>query len=96
MKIRTKNQKFTGRRAGIDFRDGVGELRDDDERVAAQLERLGYTVENEHGGDGEGAGGEHPLDGLTVEQLKAHAAEQGIDLDGATKKADIIAAIDAA
>lgn len=95
MKIRTKNPKFTGRRAGIDFRDGVGELRDDDERVAAQLERLGYTVEN-NGGDGEGAGGEHPLDGLTVEQLKAHAAERGIDLDGATKKADIIAAIDAA
>jgi len=95
MKIRTKNPKFTGRRAGIDFRDGVGELRDDDERVAAQLERLGYTVEND--GDVEGAGGgEHPLDGLTVEQLKAHAAEQGIDLDGASKKADIIAAIDAA
>lgn len=33
------------------------------------------------------------LDGRTVEELKAIAAEYEIDLEGATKKADIIAAI---
>ena len=36
------------------------------------------------------------LDSHTVSELKAYADENGIDLDGATKKADIIAAIEAA
>jgi hypothetical protein len=36
------------------------------------------------------------LDSMTVPQLKQHAADNGIDLDGATTKADIRAAIDAA
>lgn len=36
------------------------------------------------------------LDGMTVAQLKEYAANQGIDLGGATKKADIRAAIEAA
>lgn len=34
-----------------------------------------------------------PLDKLTVEQLLAYAAENELDLAGATKKADLIAAI---
>ena len=33
------------------------------------------------------------IDGMTVDQLKAYAAEKGIDLGGATLKADILAAI---
>lgn len=37
-----------------------------------------------------------PLEEMTVAQLKAYAAEKGIDLNGATKKADIIEAIKAA
>ena len=37
-----------------------------------------------------------PLEKMTVAQLKAYAAEKGIDLNGATKKADIIEAIKAA
>lgn len=36
------------------------------------------------------------LDGMTVEELKAYAAEKGIDLGDATKKADIRASIDLA
>lgn len=36
------------------------------------------------------------LEKMTVAQLKAYAAENGIDLNGATKKADIIEAIKAA
>lgn len=88
MKIRTRNPQFTGVRAGIKFVNGVGET--NDERTAGQLRRLGYTVEQD------GKGDENPLDGLTVEQLKAHAAEHGIDLGDATKKSDIRAVIDAA
>ena len=34
-----------------------------------------------------------PLEKQTVEQLKAYAAEHGIDLGDATKKADVLAAI---
>ena len=37
-----------------------------------------------------------PLEEMTVAQLKAHAAEKGVDLKGATKKADIIEKIKAA
>ncbi|WP_027938111.1 hypothetical protein [Anaeroarcus burkinensis] len=33
------------------------------------------------------------IDGMTVDQLKAYAAEKGVDLGGATLKADILAAI---
>lgn len=53
----------------------------------------------DHDGNGE-AGGAVPstepgLQGLTVTQLKTLADEQNIDLEGATKKADIIAKIEA-
>lgn len=39
---------------------------------------------------------DQPLDKLTVDQLKALAAERKIDLGDASKKADIIAAIELA
>lgn len=52
-------------------------------------------------GDGLQQGGQEnqqaePLEEMTVAQLKAYAAENGIDMNGATKKADIIEAIKAA
>lgn len=37
-----------------------------------------------------------PLDRMTVAQLKAHAAERGIDLAGASRKADMLDRIRAA
>ncbi|MGW8565661.1 Rho termination factor N-terminal domain-containing protein [Isoptericola sp. NPDC055881] len=37
-----------------------------------------------------------PIDKMTVDELRAHAAEAGVDLGDATKKADIVAAITAA
>jgi hypothetical protein len=45
--------------------------------------------------DDEGPEGD-PLSALTLPALKALAAEEGTDLGAATKKADIIAAIEAA
>lgn len=36
---------------------------------------------------------EKPLDKMTVDELKQYAADNGIDLGDATKKADILAAI---
>ncbi|PSK96694.1 hypothetical protein CLV30_12576 [Haloactinopolyspora alba] len=44
----------------------------------------------------EPATGEKPLDKLKVPELRAYAADQGIDLGDASKKADILAAIEAA
>lgn len=32
-----------------------------------------------------------PLEDYTIKQLQAYASEQGVDLDGASKKANIIA-----
>ena len=86
MKIRTKNPEFTGTRAGIKFVNGVGET--SDEKAIGQLKRRGYTVEDESDED--------PLAKLTVDEFKAHAAEAGIDLGDASKKADIRAAIETA
>lgn len=54
----------------------------------------------DHDGNGEKGGSapstESGLAGMTVPQLKALAADRGIDLGEATKKADIIAIIEAA
>lgn len=49
----------------------------------------------DHDADGR-KGGAVDLDAMTVDELKAHAANRGIDLGDATKKADIRAAIDLA
>ena len=46
--------------------------------------------------EGYSATEEDPLAAMKVEELKAYAAEKGIELGEATKKADIIAAIKAA
>lgn len=50
-------------------------------------------AENDLSGNGSGVGADDPLADKTVNQLKAYAEEKGIDLGDATKKADIIAAI---
>jgi hypothetical protein len=49
----------------------------------------------DHDADGK-KGGAVDLDGMTVDQLKAHAAVRNIDLGDATRKDDIRAAIDLA
>lgn len=88
MKVRTKNPQFSGVRAGIKFVNGVGET--SDAKAAPQLRRLGYTVEDVPGEDA------NPLAGLKVDELKAHAAELGVDLGDAKTKAEIRDAIEAA
>lgn len=58
-----------------------------DYRLATQLEAIAEAAERlTHT--------ERTLDDMTVDQLKKHAADNGIDLEGATRKADIIAAIE--
>lgn len=52
---------------------------------AARMKKMGFVTEPT--GD---------LAKLKVDELKAYAAELGVDLEGITKKADIVAAIEAA
>lgn len=70
------------------FNRGVGTTNDPE--AAEKLKAMGYTVE------GEAPAPADPLAAMKVDELKAYAAEKGIDLGDATKKADILAAIRAA
>lgn len=69
------------------FNRGVATTNDPD--AAEILKAKGYTVTGE-------APVTDPLDKMTVEELKAYAAEKNIDLGDATKKAEIKAVIKAA
>lgn len=91
----TGKQKFGGVWANgkplVAFNNGVGYVAT--EEAANALKGLGYTVEGEPEAP---ATPPDPLAGMKVDELKAYAAEKGIDLKDATKKADILAAIRAA
>lgn len=59
-----------------------------DYRVAVQLEAIAEAAERI-------TRTERTLNDMTVDQLRKHAADNGIDLEGVTRKADIIALIEA-
>lgn len=100
-KIIAPNQKFNGKRAGVAFVDGQAET--DDESVIRYFVKHGYTVEGKAKKaerTPEAPKVDDPatdkLAGLNVEELRAHAAENDIDLGGARTKAEIRDAIAAA
>lgn len=68
----------------IRFTNGVAET--DNKAVANKLKNLGYKVEGE-------LSEEIPLSEMSTKELKAYAAERGIDIGNATKKIDIITMI---
>lgn len=74
----------------------IPEPQQDGQEEPQQAEPKPEQQEDEGQDDGQQDGQEEPLEEMTVAELKAHAAEKGIDLNGATKKADIIEAIKAA
>ena len=87
--IVNNNPTFCGKGAGgVQFANGKAEV--DSDRMAAWFrEHPGYTVE----------GGEKTpsIDGMKKDDLKAYAAEHGIDLTGVPdKKEEILNAIKAA
>ena len=59
-----------------------GVFETNDEALAFSLKGKGYKVEGEADAK--------PLDKMKVDELKAYAAENNIDLGEATKKADIL------
>lgn len=69
------------------FKNGI--FTTEDQAVAEKLKAMGLEVKGEFKAP-------DPLAAMSVKELTAYAAEKEIDLGGATKKADILAAIKAA
>lgn len=95
-KITAPNREFTGKRGEVAFVDGVGES--DDPTMLAYFKRHGYEIEGEGTSEEDGPAfpeGE-PTEDWKGDQLKAYAAAHEIDLGSAAKKADMVAAIQAA
>ena len=86
-KVFSPNKDYTGVSATVEFTRGVGECADP--YLLSWFEEHGYRVEPE-------SGESVNIDEMTVNQLKAYAAERGIELGKAKTKADILAAIEAA
>ena len=98
IKVET-NPSFCGIDAGgVQFANGQAII-DECPLVEWFREHEGYSVKEvqkpEESEDGESKE-KDPFDSMKVEELKKLAAEKGIDLGEATKKADIIAIIKAA
>lgn len=89
--IRTPVKGFTGQVAGVQFTDGVGET--EDVAALAYFERHGYDIVPEEQEPDPLYPEGDPTEKWTVDQLKAYATTNGIDLKGATTKADILLAV---
>lgn len=83
----------------------LGEFQGNSSNVAGREVTLTYQVDKDGNGcidyiektpDATEAQPAKPLDDMTIDELKAYAAEHSIDLTGKTAKADILAAIKAA
>lgn len=79
---------FSGIRANLVFVNGESDT--NDAWLIRWFKEHGYTIEDEQ------QGGEGGISDMTVKELKAYAAEKGIELGEAKTKADIVAAIEAA
>jgi hypothetical protein len=91
--IHTPVEGFTGIVAGVNFAQGEGQT--DKPNALAYFRRHDYTIEGDEPAPVVIPEGD-PSDDWKVDQLKAYAKEHEVDLDGATKKDDILAAISAA
>lgn len=83
-KIYAPNKEYTGVVAGVVFNKGIGETQD--KRLINWFEEKGYKVESE-------PKKEKTVNEMTVDELKAYAVANEIDLGEATKKADILEVI---
>jgi len=88
-KIYCPNKDYTGISASVSFADGKGET--ENENLIKWFKEHGYTVEDECP-----EGGESGIANMTVDELKALAAEKKIDIGNATSVAGIIKKIQAA
>jgi Rho termination factor, N-terminal domain. len=84
-----EGKKFTGSYLSVLFAGGEGHT--DSDYLAERFRDKGLTIT-----ENEPAGAEKQLEDMTAAELKAYAKEHEIDLGDATKKPDILAAIQAA
>ncbi len=82
-KIYAPNKDYTGIVAGVVFKEGRGDT--DDSRMVEWFKEKGYKIVEEKK--------EKTVDEMTVDELKAFAEANGIDLSGAKIKAEIITVI---
>ena len=78
-KIICPNKQYTGVSASVSFANGIGET--DKPHLINWFKENGYTVEDKE---------PSPFDGMTIDELKAYAAEKGYNIGSATSPAGII------
>lgn len=103
------DRNFSGEHMGLVFTQGTAHT--EDAFLAARLQSKGYKVTPDKSVDGEAVSdqgeaaedhaaaaeaGEMKIEEMNLQQLKEHAANNGIALGGARTKAEIVAAIYAA
>lgn len=84
-KVTAPNKEYTGLSAGVSFVNGVGET--DNPHLLEWFQERGYQVEESKQPEAT------PIKKMKVEELKEHAAKNGIDLGEASKKEEILAVI---
>ncbi|MBJ7481555.1 Rho termination factor N-terminal domain-containing protein [Rhodococcus sp. (in: high G+C Gram-positive bacteria)] len=92
--VTTPVEGFDGVVIGVQFKDGKGET--DNAGALAYFRRHGYGVAGSDPVEPEGHSPADSLNDLSVPKLREYAKDKGIDLGDASKKADILAAIEKA
>jgi hypothetical protein len=88
-KVLTPNKDYDGISAGVTFVKGVGECADP--YLLGWFKSKGYTVEGESEKDdnaGKGEGSE--FDNMTVDELKAYAEANGINIGNSSSQKGIL------
>jgi len=83
-KILCPNKQYTGVSASVPFMNGVGET--ENPQLVDWFKSHGYTVEGEPDPDNEGS----EFDKMTVDELKAYAEANGIDIGQSTSQKGIL------
>lgn len=93
-KIVAPNKQYNGMSASVPFVNGQGET--DDPQLISWFRKHGYEVEEadtDHADLGSDLDPDKPLEEMKLDELKAYAKLKEIELNGLTKKDDILDAI---
>lgn len=86
-KIYSPNESYTGVSASVAFSKGIGFTKD--KHLIEWFKEHEYKVD-ETEDQQKNDNGEKPIDNMTVDELKAYAEGEKIDLTGLTKRDDIL------
>lgn len=91
--IYSPNESYTGVSASVAFVKGVGETKD--KHLIEWFKQHDYKVDETEQNEQVNVDNEKPIDQMTIDELKAYAEGEKINLAGLTKKDDIMARIKA-